>query len=166
VPTPAYVTELRASIGHAPLLLPGVSAVVLDGPGDTPRILLVKRSDNGRWTLPSGIVEPEEQPADTVVREVYEETCVRIRADRLVLLTADPELTYPNGDRCSFISMTFSCSYLDGDAHVGDDESTDVRWFLLSDLPELSPRQLRKISCALAPPGPTRFDCELPSQQR
>jgi hypothetical protein len=41
-------------------------------------------------------------------------------ADRLALLTTDPELTYPNGDRCQYISMTFRCSYLEGEAQVVD----------------------------------------------
>lgn len=158
MPTPDYILEIRRSYGRGPLLLPGVSAVVVDDDGRPPRILLVRRSDTGNWSLPAGIVEPGEQPADTITREVLEETCVRIRAERLVLLSADPEISYPNGDRCQFISMTFRCAYVSGEATVGDEESTEVRWFALSDLPELSERQQRRIRCALDEPGPTRFD--------
>lgn len=158
MPTPAYIEAIRSTYGHGPLLLPGVSAVVLKGSSEALRLLLVRRTDNGRWSVPAGIVEPGEQPADTIVREVLEETCVTIRAERLVLLCAEPEISYPNGDRCQFISMTFRCAYVDGEARVGDEESTAVRWFELSSLPELSTRQLRRIACALQPAGPTEFD--------
>ena len=158
MPTPDYVVALRQSYGHGLLFLPGVSAVVLDN-AEPARILLVQRSDSGRWSLPAGIVEPGEQPADTIVREVLEETCVRVRAERLALLTVDDELSYPNGDRCQFVAMTFRCSYLGGEAQVGDEESTDVRWFALSELPHLREQELRRIRCGLRPLGdPTSFD--------
>jgi ADP-ribose pyrophosphatase YjhB (NUDIX family) len=160
VPTPDYITAIRRTYGSGPLLLPGVSGVVVDGDPGQERILLVERSDNGRWSLPAGIVEPGEQPADTITREILEETCVSTRADRLVLLSADPEITYPNGDRCQFLSMCFRCSYVGGEAGVGDEESTDVRWFGLSALPVLSARDQRRIACALAPAGPTQFDTD------
>jgi 8-oxo-dGTP diphosphatase len=165
VPTPGYILELRRSYGQGRLLLPGVSGVVIAGSGQgagggapDEHILLVKRSDDGRWSLPAGIVEPDEQPADTITREIWEEACVRVRVERLVLLTMDPEITYPNGDRCQFLSMCFRCRYLDGEARVGDEESTDVRWFALSALPALSDRDRRRIACATAPAGPTVID--------
>jgi 8-oxo-dGTP pyrophosphatase MutT (NUDIX family) len=138
-------------------LLPGVSAVVVDGQSGAERILLVRRADSGRWTLPAGIVEPDEQPAETLIREVLEETRVTIQPERLVLLVTDPQMSYPNGDRCQFLSMTFRCSYVDGVAGVGDEESIDVRWFPLSALPTLADRQQRRITAALGPSGPTEF---------
>jgi 8-oxo-dGTP diphosphatase len=159
VPTPGYILELRRSIGHALLLLPGVSAVVVDGAAGAERVLLVRRSDSGSWSLPAGIVEPGEQPADTVAREVLEETCVRVRPERLALLSVDPEQTYANGDRCQYVSMTFRCGYLDGTAQVGDEESTEVGWFALSDLPVLSERDQRRLQAGLEPSGDTEFAC-------
>lgn len=158
MPTPDYITAIRQSYGHGLLFLPGVSAVILDG-AEPPRLLLVLRSDNGCWSLPAGIVEPGEQPADTIVREVLEETCVHVRPERLALLTVDDELTYPNGDRCQFLAMTFRCSYLGGEASVGDEESVDVRWFALDELPELREHERRRIACALQPgTDPTAYD--------
>jgi 8-oxo-dGTP diphosphatase len=166
VPTPEYITAIRSSYGQGPLLLPGVSGVVVDERDGTQRILLVKRADDGRWSLPAGIVEPGEQPADTITREILEEACVTVSAERLVLLSMDPEMTYPNGDRCQFISMTFRCGYVGGVAGVGDEESIDVAWFPVGRLPALTPRERRRISCALAPAGPTVFDSHPPGRAR
>jgi 8-oxo-dGTP diphosphatase len=162
VPTPDYILDLRRSFGRGRLLLPGVSGVVLRsdlGPADQRHILMTKRSDTGRWSLPAGIVEPDEQPAATLVRELLEETRVEIRVERLALVTMDPDLTYPNGDVCQFLSLAFRCRYLGGEAAVGDEESTEVAWFAVDDLPAgLSELQLRRISCGLAEQGDCVFD--------
>jgi 8-oxo-dGTP diphosphatase len=157
VPTPEYILQLRQSFGQGRLLLPGVSGVVVRADAETGRrdLLLVRRSDTGRWSLPAGIVEPFEQPATTLIREVAEETGVLVEVERLALLTTDPDLVYPNGDRCQFISMCFRCRYVSGEAVVGDEESTAVGWFGMQDLPELNALQQRRIACALA----ERPDC-------
>ncbi len=161
MPTPPYVLALRASFGSGRLLLPGVSAVLVRddlGPGGQ-HILLTKRTDNGLWSLPAGIVEPDEQPATALIRELFEETGVVARADRLALLTTDPDVTYPNGDRCQYVAMCFRCSYLSGEAVVGDDESSEVGWFAVDALPvDLDDRQRRRIACALSDQEATVFD--------
>jgi ADP-ribose pyrophosphatase YjhB (NUDIX family) len=152
VPTPTYITELRELWGHRPLLLPGVSGVVLRGQPPHQQVLLGRRADNGRWSVPAGIVEPGEQPADCLVREVWEETRVRVAVERLASVVADSEITYPNGDRCQFISMTFRCRYLTGEAAVGDEESLAVGWFDVDGLPgQLSARSRQRIAAALSP---------------
>lgn len=158
-PTPDYIVALRKHWGQQPLLLPGVSGVVFAGPPGAERVLLARRSDTGRWTLPAGIVEPGEQPADCLARELQEETRIIARPQRLALLTADPEITYPNGDRCRFISMTFRCRYVSGEAGVGDEESTAVDWFALGALPaDLTALGHRRIEAALPVSGDCVFD--------
>lgn len=157
MPTPAYITELREVWGHRPLLLPGVSGVVLRGETGHEQVLLVQRADNGRWSVPAGIVEPDEQPADCIAREIWEEARVRAVPERLVRVSADPPITYPNGDVCQFMSMSFRCRYVSGDGAVGDEESLAVGWFAVDELPELEPKELRRISDALADDPSCRF---------
>jgi 8-oxo-dGTP diphosphatase len=156
VPTPDYVRSIRRHYGSGLLLLPAASGVVIHG--DPARVLLCRRADTGLWEVPSGIVEPGEQPARTVVREVLEETGVEVAVERLVLLMATEEVVYPNGDHCQFLSMTFSCRYLSGEPYPADEESTAVGWFALDTLPPLPPRQQRRISCGLAPGEAAVFD--------
>ena len=152
MPTPPYVLQLRQAYGQGRLILPGVSGVVVRQDIEPGRlhVLLTRRSDTGRWSLPAGIVEPDEQPAAALVREVAEETRVTIAVERLALLLTEPEITFPNGDRCQFISMCFRCRYVGGEAAVGDEESTEVRWFAMDALPDLDARQRRRITIALA----------------
>lgn len=157
MPTPTYILELRERIGTALLFLPGVSGVVLRADPPSQQLLLVRRADNGRWALPAGIVEPGEQPAECIRREIAEETRVDAVVERLALLRTDRPKTYPNGDVCQFLSMAFRCAYVGGEAAVGDEESTDVGWYRLDALPELSETDLQRIAAALPERGETVF---------
>ncbi|MFC8794238.1 NUDIX hydrolase [Streptomyces cinereoruber] len=152
--TPDFIRTLRETAGHQLLFLPGVSAVVFDDRG---RVLLGRRADNGCWAIIGGIVEPGEQPADCAVREVYEETAVRCEAERVVLVeTLRRPVVYANGDQCQFMDVTFRCRAVGGEARVNDDESTEVGWFDVDDLPEMKRFSLLRIEKALAD-DPTWF---------
>ncbi|MEV7617931.1 NUDIX domain-containing protein [Streptomyces sp. NPDC089799] len=152
--TPEYIRRIRATAGHQLLLLPGVTAVVFDDEG---RVLLGRRADTGHWSVIGGIVEPDEQPAVTAVREVYEETAVRCEAERVVLVEMLPPVTYPNGDVCQFLDTTIRCRATGGEARVNDAESLDVGWFAVDDLPRLHPFATRRIRQALKD-DPTWFE--------
>jgi len=151
--TPDFVKRLRAQVGGDELLwLPGVNAVVVD---EAERVLLHRRSDNGRWSLLSGILDPGEEPAHGVVREVLEETGVRVVVERLAGVTVSPPRTHPNGDRAQYLELTFRCRPVGGQAHVADEESIEVGWFSPSDLP-IDESSRRKVLAALAD-GPAVF---------
>lgn len=153
MPIPTFVVELRKHVGHAPLWLAGATAVILDGE----KVLLVRRADNGEWGPVSGIIEPGEEPGVSARREAEEEAGVRIEVDRLVEVTVTDRLVYPNGDAVQYINFTFRCSYLSGDARVGDDESVDVRWFDVQNLPDMRADLRARIRVALDNEPETRF---------
>lgn len=162
MPTPDFILSLREKIGHDQLWLPGVSVVVLD-PED--RILLGRRSDNGRWAVVSGIPEPGEQPAAAAVRECEEETGIRPEIRAVTLVEAEQPFAFPNGDECVFMGISF-VGTVDAVAaaavRVGDEESTAVGWFSRDALPEpLSATSRTRIAAALAwsadPTTPTSF---------
>ncbi|OAR22245.1 NUDIX hydrolase [Streptomyces sp. ERV7] len=144
--TPDFIREIRASAGHQLLFLPGISMVVFDDEG---RVLLCRRVDTGEWAILGGIPEPGEQPAETAVREVYEETAVRCVVERVVLVDALRPVTYPNGDRCQFMDICLKCRAVGGEARVNDDESLEVGWFSVDALPELDESSLFRIKQAM-----------------
>jgi ADP-ribose pyrophosphatase YjhB (NUDIX family) len=152
--TPDFIRELRASAGQQLLFLPGVSAVVLD---DEDRALLARRADTGRWSVVGGIAEPGEQPAETAVREVLEETAVHCVPERVVQVQGLDPICYPNGDRCQFMDITFRCRAVGGEARVADEESLEVGWFPQDALPPLEEFALMRIKRALEE-GPAWFE--------
>ncbi|GAA3454391.1 NUDIX domain-containing protein [Dactylosporangium matsuzakiense] len=128
-----YLTNLRRHVGHDLVLLPAVSGVIFNAAGE---LLLGRRADTGGWSLPAGMVDPGEQPADALVREVREEAGIEIAVEHLVGV-AMHSVTYPNQDRCDYLSVWFRCRHLAGEAVVNDEESLDMRWFALDALPDM-----------------------------
>ena len=135
--TPEFILSLREKIGNDLLWLVGITAYVEDDEG---RVLLGRRSDTGEWALVYGINEPGEEPADTVIREVKEETGVDVVPTALVSVKAGKNITtYANGDRTQYLDLTFACRLAEGGCsvpRVGDDESLEVGWFSPDALPE------------------------------
>ncbi|MET9699533.1 NUDIX domain-containing protein [Streptomyces sp. NPDC006529] len=153
--TPEFIRRIREHAGHRLLLLPGVTAIVID---DLGRVLLGRRTDTGRWSVIGGICEPGEQPALTAVREVYEETAVRCVPERVVLVQQLSPVVYPNGDECQFTDITFRCRATGGEARVNDAESLEVGWFTVDALPPLEPFALDRIHRALSDEERTWFE--------
>lgn len=155
MPVPEFIAHLRRKIDHDLLWLPGCTAVVLhEG-----LVLLGQRADNGNWGLITGIVEPGEDPGVAARRECLEETGVEVTVDDLVRVKAGDVVEFPNGDRCQFLDHTFLCSYVSGEARVADDESLQVGWYSLDDLPPMPEHQAERLRAALAFTGRTGFEC-------
>jgi 8-oxo-dGTP pyrophosphatase MutT (NUDIX family) len=139
MPIPDFIIELRNKIGHELLWLPGVTGLVID---KADRVLLVRRADTLRWTLITGCLDPGEQPAAGIVREILEETGIVAVAERVLAVEATDQTKHANGDQTVFMDVAFICKPVAGVARVNDDESVDVRWFPLTDLPSIPQRHV------------------------
>ncbi|WP_018180196.1 NUDIX hydrolase [Jongsikchunia kroppenstedtii] len=154
MPTPDFILELRAHIGHAPLWMIGITAVVIRDD----EVLLIERADNGAWTPVTGIVEPGENPADTAVREVAEEAGVVAVPRRLAWVHVTDPVVHANGDHAQYLDHVFRMDWVSGDPHPADDECSAAGWYSLDALPELSERMRLRIKAALEAGLETRFD--------
>lgn len=135
MPIPPYVARLRQHVGHDLLLLPAAAAIIRDPEG---RVLLIRRGDGRGWSLPGGLMEPGERILDCLRREVREETGLEVEPLRLTGLYSDPDymlITYPNGDRVQFVSATFECRVVGGRLRPDGEESLEVAYYPLTDLP-------------------------------
>ena len=150
MPTPPFVLELRRHVGNAPLWLMGATAIVVrDG-----RVLLGRRADTGEWAAPSGIVDPGEHPATTVVREAAEELGVVIEVTGALWLDVTGPVRYANGDQCRYLDHGFLARWISGEPWVADEESVDVGWFPIDALPEPRHRRLEAMVARALEPEP------------
>jgi 8-oxo-dGTP pyrophosphatase MutT (NUDIX family) len=150
MPIPEFVQHLRKKIGHDLILLPSVDAIVFNDAGE---VLLHRRADSGKWSLISGIMEPGEEPAAAVVREVFEETGITAVPERIIWVNTTPVIHYPNGDQAQYVVTCFVCRANAGEPHVHDDESLEVRYFPIARVPELRDDHQQKLNWALRGSG-------------
>jgi ADP-ribose pyrophosphatase YjhB (NUDIX family) len=134
---PPYLDSTGRPITRMPdVTRPGVSAVIFGGSG---RVLLERRSDNGYWGLPGGGVDIAESVENAVVREVFEETGLRVTVERLIGIYSDPRfytiMSYPDGGLVHYVTTVFVCSRRDGELRISD-ESTDIGYFDVDALPQ------------------------------
>jgi len=148
-----YVAKLRKHVGKDLLMLPSACAVVVDDDG---RVLLGRRADTGKWSLPAGAIDPGEQPAEAAVREAYEETGVHVAVERLAGV-ALREITYPHGDVCQYLTVWFRCRPVGGEAVVNDEESTAVGWYARAEFPDLDAVDQLRITTAIDDNAPPWF---------
>ena len=65
-----YIKSIRPKLGHDKIILNCAGALIVkDG-----RLLLQRRSDNGLWGLPGGLLELDETYEEAARREIREET--------------------------------------------------------------------------------------------
>lgn len=69
---------------------PGCSAIVYQGAGQ--KVLLTQRTDNGRWCLPGGRLDPGESVEECCVREVLEETGLVVEVQKMVGVYSNPHM--------------------------------------------------------------------------
>jgi 8-oxo-dGTP pyrophosphatase MutT (NUDIX family) len=144
-----YVRWLRSYVGHQRLLQLAACAFIRDERG---RVLLGRRSDVMLWAPPSGVVQLGETPAQTLVREVEEETGLHVNVERLIGLYtgADFEWTYPNGDQAQIVTAFFGCAVVGGVLSPDHHEFVDLGYFAPAAFPTLMPRCVRMLDDALA----------------
>ncbi len=162
MPISDYLRHLRTQIGHEMVFVPGVVGIVFDEAG---RVLL-QHSKDGGWWMPGGSVDPGEEPAESVIREVWEETGVQVVPEQIVVVQTEPTFQYPNGDQVMYLSIVFRCRPVGGEAHVHDEESLEVDYFLPGALPDLHPRARLWLEQALKHESRTYFRISRSEQDR
>lgn len=123
---------------------PSAGAFVRDDPG---RILLIRRDDNGNWSMPGGAMDPGESLTACAVRETLEETGISIEVTGLVGIWTDPrhriEYTSDGEVRQEF-TIIYAGRYLAGEP-TPSAESTHVEWVSPDAVPSLQMDRSQRI---------------------
>jgi 8-oxo-dGTP diphosphatase len=99
-------------------------------------IVLVKRSKppfEGQYALPGGFVEYGETVESALIREIGEETGLKVKIKSLIGVYSDPN----RDPRGHIISIAFRTQIIGGEVSSGSDAS-EVRFFDIRNLPRLA----------------------------
>ena len=113
-------------LGVAPVL--GSAAAIFDSSG---RVLL-KRTDNEKWCLPTGLVEAGESPEQGAVREAREETGLEVQILELVkVYTRFPS---PEYGLHTLVGTVYLCEIIGG-VLTRSHEDLGLQYWEISDVP-------------------------------
>jgi 8-oxo-dGTP diphosphatase len=126
--------------GHRRLVCPGCSYIFYLTPATVTCVLaerdggilfVLRKYDPGagKWCLPAGFVEAGEQPAESAVREVCEETGLEVEITGVYDTWATDE-----DPRTPVVSIAFTARVVGGKLEAGDD-AKEAGFFPMNDLP-------------------------------
>ena len=123
-------------IGKLGRIVTACDAVIFDSPGE--KVLLTRRTDNGRWCLPGGAMDPGESASECCAREVLEETGLVVTVGRLIGIYSTPHriTEYADGNRKQALDLVFEAVRISGELSVSD-ETTKLGYF--------SPEQMKSM---------------------
>ena len=133
-----YISWIRSKVGTEKVILNFAGGCLFRQDG---KVLLQQRGDSGLWGFPGGAMELGESPQEAAVREVEEETGLKVEAGELIGIYIDPDMRYPSGDQAQSICMVFMLAFVDGELCVDGKETTALRYFSLEEEPALFCKQ-------------------------
>ncbi len=122
---PLWMHILAARIVR-PRFRVAVAAMMFDEGG---RILLFKHTYRKlEWGIPAGSLEYDERPENAIVREMLEETGMKIQVERLALAESSKDDHH--------VSLIYQCRIVDGIFRESD-EISEVKYFDVDNLPPM-----------------------------
>lgn len=123
-----YIQDIRKLVGTRPIIMAGVSVIVLNEQNE---ILLQRRSDTGDWGVIGGALELAESLEEAAIRELYEEAGLRTSNLTFIniLSGADMYYMYPHGDEIYNVVSVYETREYSGEPFINDDEGLELKFF-------------------------------------
>ncbi len=134
MPKTDYYDDPRAPQANS--LVVAVAAVVSN---ESAQVLMIERTDNGLWAVPGGAQDIGETTREAVVREVHEETGIKVEVTDIVGIYSNPRhvIAYDDGEVRQEFSIVFHARALDGELRTSS-ESHRVHWVPREEIEHLS----------------------------
>ena len=120
-----YVEDLDASTPKV-----GASGAIFNAADE---LLLIQRADNDEWELPGGAANAGETPAQSVKREVHEETGLIVTPKKIIAVH-DLRLCSTKTVYTHFYVLLFQCEVVNGMITLSN-ETKDIGYFSQGKLP-------------------------------
>jgi ADP-ribose pyrophosphatase YjhB (NUDIX family) len=101
------------------------------------KVLLVREASDGLWTLPGGYADVGLSAGENVVKEIWEEATLKVRASALYAVHHKAKHAY-DPDVRDFYKLFFLCERLDDATPAPGPETVDAGFFSPDALPPLS----------------------------
>jgi 8-oxo-dGTP pyrophosphatase MutT (NUDIX family) len=110
---------------------PAAAVALFDGDR---KILLLRRKDNDKWTMPGGTMDFGESLGQCAVREVREETGFDIEISGLIGTYTDPNVLigYSDGEVRQEFTLLYAAEIKGGELRI-DHESKEAVWVSIAD---------------------------------
>ena len=135
IPEEDWLQEFKLQKGYATPKVAVRAAVFSDH-----HILLVKEMMDGKWSMPGGWADLNDPPSKMIEREVLEESGYIVQAKKLISVHESNHDMLPLEYWHSY-KLVFLCDLIGGESHTSI-ETTDVNFFPIDNIPELSPSRL------------------------
>lgn len=101
------------------------------------KYLITKRASNKNympdlWDIPGGTIEFGEHSIDALIREIDEETKIKIKVGDLIFV-----YDFVSGQDRHQFQMVFKCDYLSGEVILNPREHQEYRWVTLEELKDI-----------------------------
>jgi len=126
--------QIRKKVGSDRVMMIGAGVIIYKGR----EVLLQKRRDDLSWSYHGGGVEMGEKVEIAAKRELFEETgLIANKLELFGVFSGDNGMhTYPDGNEVYIVSITYICCDFSGEMLPETDETLELKWFDIDDLPE------------------------------
>ena len=124
-----YIHKIRSKLGQEKFIHPAARIIVEN---QHKEVLTIERKDNGKLGIPAGSLEEGETIEACIIREVYEETGIRVRNLQVIGISSNPQIEtvkYPNGDEIQYFTVEFYSNDWEGTIKVHDKDEVKRAMF-------------------------------------
>ncbi|WP_240414762.1 NUDIX hydrolase [Paenibacillus periandrae] len=100
------------------------------------QILMVRESNNNRWSLPGGFCDIGLSPSENVIKEIKEESGYEVKVTKLLAIFDSTKHPHPP-QPYHYYKIFIRCEIIGG-APITGIETTDIQFFSENQLPNLS----------------------------